>query len=80
MEDVRTCIGCRLRAERSELIRVVARDGVVVPDPSAQLPGRGAWVHPDGLCIGTAISRRAFARALRVEGTLNMLQVLELAH
>ncbi|HWM34541.1 MAG TPA: YlxR family protein [Pseudolysinimonas sp.] len=66
MEPVRTCLGCRQRAPRSSLTRVVARDGRAVADAAARLPGRGAWVHPDSGCIGIAIQRKAFGRALRV--------------
>ena len=29
------------------------------------LPGRGAWLHPDPACLGAAVRRRAFTRALR---------------
>ncbi|MAT17932.1 MAG: nucleic-acid-binding protein [Leifsonia sp.] len=66
MEAVRTCLGCRQCAPRSSLLRVVARDGRVVADAAARLPGRGAWVHDSPECIDTAIRRRAFGRALRV--------------
>ncbi|MEO5920754.1 MAG: YlxR family protein [Pseudolysinimonas sp.] len=66
METVRTCLGCRQRAPRSSLLRVVARDGRAVVDTAARLPGRGAWVHPASGCIENAIQRRAFGRALRV--------------
>ena len=48
---VRTCIGCRERVAKSELLRVTAgsdADGrpVVVPDPAATRRGRGAHRHP----------------------------------
>ncbi len=66
MEPVRTCLGCRQRAPRSSLVRVVARDGRVVVDTAARLPGRGAWVHPVSGCVENAIQRKAFGRALRV--------------
>ena len=76
MEPVRTCLGCRARADTSALLRIVASvssDGVgeVVPDPSATLPGRGAWVHPTTTCIENAAKRRAFGRALRVTEALS---------
>jgi hypothetical protein len=44
---------------------VVARDGRVVADAAARLPGRGAWVHPSLVCIENAVKRKAFGRALR---------------
>jgi uncharacterized protein len=43
----------------------VARDGRVVVDAAARLPGRGAWLHPASTCLETAISRKAFGRAFR---------------
>ncbi len=74
---VRTCIGCRERALATDLLRVVAQqreaDGyVLVLDPKRRLPGRGAWLHPDGTCLTKAERRRAFGRALRVSGQLDL--------
>ncbi|MBX3098075.1 MAG: YlxR family protein [Salinibacterium sp.] len=71
MEPVRTCLGCRQRADTSTLLRIVASGGEVFPDPSATLPGRGAWVHPNTQCVETAIKRRAFGRAFRVTEALD---------
>ena len=71
MEPVRTCLGCRQRADTSSLLRVVASGGEIVPDPSATLPGRGAWVHPTIPCVENATKRRAFGRALRVTEALD---------
>jgi predicted RNA-binding protein YlxR (DUF448 family) len=76
MEPVRTCLGCRLRTEPSALMRVVARDGVVIPDPSATMTGRGAWVHPTAECIEASIKRRAYGRALRSNSALDTQQLL----
>ncbi|HVQ96560.1 MAG TPA: YlxR family protein [Mycobacteriales bacterium] len=68
---VRTCVGCRQRLPVSELLRVVAVEGVLVPDPRRRLPGRGASVHRDSGCLDLAERRRAFGRALRVPGALD---------
>lgn len=66
MEPVRTCVGCRTRAPRSALIRVVSQNNTLILDERAVMPGRGAWVHPTKECADAALRRRAFARALRV--------------
>ncbi|HEX3788217.1 MAG TPA: YlxR family protein [Pseudonocardiaceae bacterium] len=47
-------------------------DGQVVPDPRRRLPGRGAWLHPSPDCLRAAERRRAFPRALRVPGPLDV--------
>ncbi|WP_194422223.1 YlxR family protein [Microbacterium abyssi] len=70
MDPVRTCVGCRMRASRSALLRVVADHDVLVFDERAVMPGRGAWVHPTRECLEYAIRRRAFARALRVSQSI----------
>ena len=67
---VRTCVGCRARVAKSDLLRVVARGDQIVPDPRARLPGRGAYLHLSQKCFEQAVRRRAFARALRQPGPL----------
>lgn len=75
-EVLRTCIGCRERADKTTLVRVVAaREStttVVTPDLSRSLPGRGAHLHPTARCLELATRRKAFGRALRVEGPLDL--------
>jgi predicted RNA-binding protein YlxR (DUF448 family) len=62
----RTCVGCRTRARKRELLRLVV-DGAAGPvvDPSGSAPGRGAYVHRDDGCATAAIRTGAIARALR---------------
>ncbi|MBA3295000.1 MAG: YlxR family protein [Geodermatophilaceae bacterium] len=68
---VRTCVGCRQRCSISELLRVVAVDGQVLPDPQRRYAGRGASLHPRSVCLARAERRGAFRRALRVSGDLS---------
>ena len=64
---VRTCIGCRERTEKSQLLRIVARDRAVAVDYRQILPGRGAYLHPRPACLEQALKRRNLGRALRSE-------------
>ncbi len=74
-QPVRTCVGCRERASKSELIRVVAVEGstscVLTPDLEGSSGGRGANLHPTVVCLDLAVRRKAFGRALRVQGELD---------
>ncbi|MET9774897.1 YlxR family RNase P modulator [Streptomyces sp. NPDC006367] len=68
----RTCVGCRERAVKSALLRTVVVEGACTPDPRGTLPGRGAYVHPVPVCVDQAVRRKAFPRALRVPGPLDV--------
>jgi predicted RNA-binding protein YlxR (DUF448 family) len=80
---VRTCVGCRARAAKSDLLRVVMVKGAAeaspeasaVPDPRGRMPGRGAHLHPDQACLDLATQRRAFGRAFRYDGPLDLTAV-----
>ncbi|MFD7610621.1 YlxR family protein [Streptomyces sp. NPDC059828] len=71
----RTCVGCRERAAKSDLLRIVAVEGACVPDHRGTLPGRGAYVHPASVCLDLAVRRRAFPRALKAQGPLETSDV-----
>ncbi|MET9295874.1 YlxR family protein [Streptomyces sp. NPDC003077] len=64
----RSCVGCRERAVKGDLLRIVAIEGECAPDPRGTLPGRGAYVHPTRACLDLAVRRRAFPRAFRGPG------------
>jgi predicted RNA-binding protein YlxR (DUF448 family) len=49
----------------------------IIVDTAGNLPGRGAWLHPDERCLHVAIRRRAFARALRITGSPDTSAVVE---
>ncbi|MEW1720789.1 YlxR family protein [Streptomyces sp. NPDC093109] len=67
----RTCVGCRERAAKSDLLRIVLDGEQCVPDPRGTLPGRGAYAHPVLNCLDLAVRRRAFPRAFKVQGPLD---------
>ena len=64
---MRTCVGCRRKAEKSELVRLVRQQGVAV-DPAQREPGRGAYLHRGPDCLARALRQRTLLRALRVTG------------
>lgn len=67
MNSVRTCVGCRRRALKEDLLRLVFAGGSLLVDVNRVLPSRGAWLHLDPECLALAKRSRAFKRALRLE-------------
>lgn len=68
-------MGCRERAAKSDLLRIVAVEGACVPDPRGTLPGRGAYLHPASVCLDLAVRRRAFPRAFKAQGPLDTAEI-----
>jgi predicted RNA-binding protein YlxR (DUF448 family) len=78
-QPMRTCVGCRRSQPRSHLLRVVLQVaqglGRLVPDPLAREKGRGAWLHHE--CLEEAVRRKAFNRALKFDGSLEIEALAE---
>lgn len=68
-------MGCRERAAKGDLLRIVMIEGACVPDLRGTLPGRGASVHPTLVCLDLAVRRRAFPRAFKSPGPLDMAEL-----
>ena len=59
------CVGCRARAPKSELVRIVAGPDGLAIDRRGGAPGRGAYVHRDPVCLEVAERPGVLGRALR---------------
>jgi len=62
---VRMCIGCRRRAPKGALLRVVVAEGVPVVDERKRMQGRGAYLCRRERCFVRADKRGALPRAFR---------------
>ena len=67
----RTCVGCRQRSQRADLLRIVSKSNVLAFDQLKNMPGRGAWIHPSSDCLALAIQRNAFGRALKLTNQID---------
>lgn len=64
---LRTCVGCRGKRDKRELIRVVRTpEGQLELDVTGRRAGRGAYLCPNPDCWEQAFKRKALNRALRV--------------
>ncbi|MBR9808276.1 MAG: RNA-binding protein [Alphaproteobacteria bacterium] len=65
---VRQCAVTRERLPQTEMVRfALSPEGVVTPDVSSRLPGRGVWVKADRETLETAIGKGAFARGFKTQ-------------
>ncbi len=65
MVPTRTCVGCRSRAPKGELLRIVRMsDASLRIDPRGTAQHRGTYVHRDRACVDAAL-KGGIARGLR---------------
>ncbi|MFN3609050.1 MAG: RNA-binding protein [Hyphomonas sp.] len=64
----RQCAVTRERLPKAAMLRfVLSPDGVVTPDISERLPGRGVWVKAERSLIEQAAKKGAFARGFKTQ-------------
>lgn len=64
----RTCIGCRNKVDKKNLLRIVKTpNGDVKVDLTGNMDGRGAYICKNEKCVEIAIKKNAFSRALKCE-------------
>ena len=65
---MRMCVGCHEMKPKRELIRAVkSPDGEVNLDFKGKMPGRGAYLCPNGECLKKAMKSKALERAFSVQ-------------
>jgi predicted RNA-binding protein YlxR (DUF448 family) len=54
-------------------------DGIVTPDLTERLPGRGIWVSAQKNAMETAIQKKLFSRAAKTQATIpdGLLELIE---
>ena len=62
---LRSCVFCRKKTKKSELLRIVATKNTVEVDRTGKLSGRGAYVCIEGGCIEESMANGRIDNALR---------------
>jgi predicted RNA-binding protein YlxR (DUF448 family) len=77
-EPIRTCIGCRKKATKWELVRIVRDEsGRVSVDESRKNPGRGAYVCLNPQCIELALAPKKLNKVLKTNLELKEIESLK---
>lgn len=75
---MRQCLGCREMKPKRELIRAVkSPDGEVSLDFKGIMPGRGAYLCPNGECLKKAMKSKALERAFSTQIPAEIYDALE---
>ena len=72
----RSCIACREKKAKRELIRLICNDGVVEIDLKGKGAGRGIYLCPMRGCWETGLKSNRLEHALRTDITFENRQAL----
>ena len=73
----RTCIGCREKKDKKDLIRVVKdKEGNIFIDKTGKANGRGAYICDDITCLDKAIKSKSLQRNFETEITEELYEKL----
>lgn len=61
----RTCIACRVKKEKRQLLRLALSADIIVIDEKQYQPGRGAYVCRNEFCLEEALKKERLARAFK---------------
>ncbi len=61
----RMCIGCRKKAAKKDLIRIIAKDAQIVIDRKGNTLARGTYICRSADCVALAKKKKALSRQLR---------------
>ncbi len=79
-EPLRMCAGCRERAPKKELIRIVRTpDGGLLLDAKGKEPGRGIYICRKAECLKKVQKSRALERTLNISIPPEAYETLEAA-
>lgn len=63
---MRTCIICRSKIEKKNLLRIVCnKEGDIFYDPTGKANGRGAYICSDPKCVDTFLSKNVLERVFK---------------
>lgn len=76
---MRTCVACRTKKPKKELIRIVKNENGIFLDRMGKVNGRGAYICDDVTCLKKLIKSKALGRVFECEVTEDVYKSIEVA-
>ena len=76
MKNIRTCIACRAKKEKHELLRIVAKENVAVLDEGYKANTRGIYICKDNACINKLLKAKDISKGIKIDVTHDSMKEL----
>ncbi|MBQ8042925.1 MAG: YlxR family protein [Clostridia bacterium] len=69
MKSIRTCIACRAKKQKDELLRIIEKDNVAVIDESGKANTRGMYICNSEACINKLLKAKDITKCVKINVT-----------
>ena len=69
MIKIRTCIACRNKKQKSELLRIVSENGKAVLDETQKINSRGIYLCNDSKCITKLLKAKDITKCVKIDAS-----------
>ena len=69
MIKIRTCIACRKKSQKDELLRIVAKNGKAVLDDTKKMNTRGIYVCNEISCISKLLKAKDITKCIKIDAS-----------
>ena len=76
MKNVRTCIACRAKKNKEELLRIVSKDNVAILDESKNANTRGMYICQNQACISRLLKAKDITKCIKIDATVDSIKEL----
>jgi len=76
MIKIRTCIACRSKKHKEELLRIVSKNGLAVLDEKQKVNARGIYICNDKTCISKLLKAKDITKCIKVDASKESIMEL----
>jgi len=76
MKNIRTCIACRTKKEKSKLIRIVEKNGIAFLDDTKKENARGIYICEDKACINKLLKAKDITKCIKIDVSQDSIKEL----
>lgn len=76
MKNTRTCIACRSKKDKSQFIRIIAKDGIANIDETKKANTRGMYICNNSECINKLLKAKDITKCIKIDTTSDSIKEL----
>lgn len=76
MKNIRTCIACKARKQKYELLRIVAIENKAVLDETQKNNSRGIYICDNKACINKLLKAKDITKCIKIDASVESMKEL----